>query len=65
MLRKRYPELEREDMLFKGIGDWDHFYEKLKEEKYAFPSSFIKDNIDVQSWKNIPIPLQEATEQFE
>lgn len=64
-LRERFPELQRDERLHKGIGDWEHFYDKLKDQKYAFPSQFIHDKIDINSWRNIPIPLQEATEQFE
>jgi len=52
-------------MLLKGIGDWEDFNEKMQDDKYAFPSQFIQEKIDVNSWRNIPIPLQEATEQFE
>ena len=65
LLCQRYPELEREERLILGIGDWEHFYDKIQDKKYSFPSQFIKDKIDVNSWKNIPIPLQEATEEFE
>ena len=56
-LRDRYPDLYRDEMLLKGIGDWEDFNEKMQDDKYAFPSQFIQEKIDVNSWRNIPIPL--------
>lgn len=64
-LRNRYPELSRPDMLHTGIADWENFNKKLQDPNYALPTENIYDIVDVNSWKNIPIPLQEATEQFE
>lgn len=64
-LADRYPHLSRAEMLLAGVRDWVDFNAKLRMERYAFPTEFIFKEIDVESWKNIPIPLMEATECLE
>ena len=64
-LADRYPHLSRAEMLLTGVRDWADFNAKLRMERYAFPTEFIFKEIDVESWKNIPIPLMEATECLE
>lgn len=53
----------RDELLFRAIADFDHFEALLRaDEKLKLPSEFIHEEINIERWNNIPIPLIKSTE---
>ena len=50
----------------KSILDWSLLDRKLKEDpEWRMPDEFIKEELEIERWNNIPIPLMRMAEQFE
>jgi len=53
------------DWTLEAIRDWEDFKNVLSaERRFRFPSDFLYHDIEVKTWKNIPIPLVESTKLF-
>ena len=60
---KKFGEQE---MILKSIEDWNILESKLRNEPdYELPVNFLADELGIDKWNNIPVPLVNATESFE
>lgn len=51
------------EKILKSIAEWALFEEAVILSKdMRFPSMVLKDQLNISSWKNIPIPVKEALE---
>lgn len=49
-----------------SILDWSLIDRKIKDDPdWRMPDEFIKEELAIERWNNIPIPLMRMAEQFE
>ena len=54
------------EMGLKSIIDWSVLDRKMKDDPdWRMPDEFIKEELQIERWNNIPIPLMRMAEQFE
>ena len=54
-----------DDLVFQLV-DFENFHLTLKQDEFMLPSDLLaKNKIEIHFWKNIPLPVVNASKQFE
>jgi len=57
---------KKQAVLYEHMSNWENLMLRIKNnEDMILPSAFLRRELGMDKWKNIPIPLVNATELFE
>ena len=57
---------KNEELIYDAITNWEALMDKIKfKEDMILPSVLLKDELGMDKWKNIPLPVVNASELFQ